>query len=123
MALSYEIDRERRLVRIRMAVSVHADEMRKLMDALREDPDLDPSWPVLVDARDITETPRYNEMVQLVEISRRSPIRDDVRRAFVVNSDLLYGAARMAGILAGSLNRKYPVFRDEKSAERYLLGN
>ena len=119
-SVTYEIDREHRLVRIRMRGALRSQDLLAVTSAMRSDADLNPEWGVLVDTREMTEAPRYNEMQQLVDIARKSPMRADSRRVFLVSSTVMYGAARMASTLAGEYGRQYLVCREEADALRWI---
>ena len=122
VSVSYEIDREHRLVRIRMQGALRAQDLLAVTSAMQSDAELNPEWGVLVDTREVTEAPRYSEMQQFVNIARRSPMRDDSRRVFLVNSPVLYGVARMASTLAAEYGRQYQVCREEADALRWIAG-
>lgn len=121
-SVTYELDRQHRLVRIRMRGNVLSQDLLAVTGAMRQDPALDPAWGVLVDTREVTEPPRYSEMQQLVVIARRSPMSAASRRAFLVNSSVLFGAARMASTLANEFGRRYQVYREEADALRWIEG-
>ncbi len=122
-SVSYEIDREHQLVRIRMQGVLCAQDLLAVTSAMRSDPELNPEWGVLVDAREVTKAPRYSEMPQFVNIVRRSPMHADSRRVFLVNSPVLYGVARMASTLTGEFGRHYRVCHEEADALRWIAGD
>lgn len=121
-SVTYEIDREHRLVLIRMQGRVLSRDLLAVTGAMQDDPALDRGWGVLVDTREVTEAPHYTEMQNFVGISRRSPMSKESRRAFLVNSSVLFGVARMASTLASEFGRRYQVFRDEEDAYRWIAG-
>lgn len=119
MAITYEIDVERRTILVRATGELTEHELLDCHHRLARDPAVRPEFSILFDLRGArgesiaTEGIRALAGLPLV-LSQTS------RRAVVVGTDLGYGMARMYGLRRGDRMRAFEVFRDLEEAKRWV---
>ena len=115
MPVSYTIEPRLHLVVASCQPPVTYQQLLGFMAALREDPDFEPSMRQLTDARWLLSSYSGDEIRGL---ARSSPYGEGSRRAIVVSSEAIYGAARMYGaqIRAGKIG----VFKSVDDAIAWL---
>ncbi|GAC1458661.1 MAG: hypothetical protein PVSMB1_08550 [Gemmatimonadaceae bacterium] len=118
MAVTYNIDPNRRLVTSRLWGAVTDDEVRDHNHRLRNDPAFDPSYRQLTDMTGITEILATTGMIN--ETSINQFFNPGTRRALVASSDAAFGMARMFALKAEGVGQTIEVFRDLRSAEAWL---
>jgi len=116
--ITYDIDKQQRLVVSRLWDVVTNDEVDDHNRTLRTDPDFDPSYRQLIDLSGITEiritTPKVTATAQ------DQYFTPGTRRAFFAPEDVAFGLARMFATRAEAAGQKIGVFRDRKKAEEWL---
>jgi hypothetical protein len=119
MAYEYSIDHEQRRVYARMSGPLTIDEVRQLVDELKNDPRVLGGFGELIDLRDASTDSISADDVRYLATA----ILDaSTRRAFVTSDVLTYGLARMFEIYR-ALHRKpdtSAVFRSRDDAETWL---
>ncbi len=119
MAYEYSIDHEQRIVYARMSGPLTIDEVRQLVDELKNDPRVMGGFGELIDLRDASTDLISSDDVRHLATSM---LDASTRRAFVTSDVLTYGLARMFEIYR-ALHR-WPdtsaVFRRLDDAEAWL---
>jgi len=96
MPAFYKIDKERKLVMSTASgVLILADALAHQKQLLK-DPDFDPSFSQLLDFTHVTDVQLSSEEVR--RLARTTVFSTNSRRAFLANSDLKFGLARMFSI-------------------------
>jgi len=116
--ISYEIDRERGLVRTTAVGALSRTELFEHIERLRDDPDLPAQLLEIWDARGIGEVDLQSSDVRMaIELIVRSPVYRQATMAVIATSHVIYGLARMAQALAPW---ELAVFRDEAEALAWI---
>ena len=77
--------------------------------------------PELFDARDATTSLMAPEVRRLVDVMRTYAKQQAIGpTALVTRNDVVFGMARMYGILSGDFDPRFSVFRNMTDAERWL---
>lgn len=97
--------------------TITARDLERFSESVTADATVDPSWPVLVDARETTSAAVATETI-VSRASRPRPQR--TRVAIVAGTDAVYGVARMFQILAEGKGGEIGVFRSLGDAETWL---
>ena len=120
MPVTYEIDRDRRLVRTRCAGAVTMAEVLGHFDELERDPARPERLDVLLDLTGSTTLPGSDQLRTVA--ARISAVRTPRfgRMAIVADRDSMFGMARMFGVFAEAYFTASKVFRDLPEAERWL---
>jgi hypothetical protein len=120
MPLSYEIDKQNRLVACTASGFVTLNEANVFREQLLHDPDFDPTYSQLTDLTGVTGTELTADQIRmLAETSIFSP---GVRRALIGPSELVFGFARMFEIVRGLRGENdIRVFRNGTEALAWLL--
>ena len=118
MPVSYQIDRERRIVYTKAFGVLTNSDILDFQKRLREDPEFEPDFRQFADCRAIDEMGVTREGVE--EASSRSPFSHGSRRALVVSSDVAFGMARMLENLRHDAGDEIRVFREAEEARRWL---
>ena len=115
---SYRIDVARRLVLSRAWGVFTAPDLYDHYTSLAADPAFDPSFPQLVDLRDVERVDMEPSII------RRHALEflfaSGTQRALVTSSDVEYQLARMYGTFAAYVPQNVRVFRDMHDAEQWL---
>ena len=119
MPYSYAIDRDQRVVYVRMSGPLTMAEIQEIVDTLTANPEVQSGFGELIDLREAT-----TDAVSADDVRRIAAATLDAvgRRAFVTTDVLTYGLARMFEIYR-ALNRKpdqIAVFRRIRDAEAWL---
>jgi hypothetical protein len=111
MPSSYKIDKENRLViSTGTGVLTMADALAH-QEQLLKDPDFDPSFSQLLDFTHVTDVELSSEEIH--RLARTTVFSANSRLAFLANSDLKLGLARMFAIIRESFGEKgIRVFRN-----------
>ncbi len=112
------VDPPRRLVVSRAFGVLRDDDLYAHHDALRSDPDFEPTFRQLYDFRDVERVEVTSEAVDA--LANQSPFGAGSRRAFVVASDLAFGLARMYQAMVEPQGHVLRVFRDFAAACEWL---
>jgi hypothetical protein len=91
MAWTVQVDREHRLVYVRMSEVVAFFDFAAMQDALHDDRDFDPQLPLLIDLRDADVRLTQGNMLSLAERTRLQP---STRIAILTNPAALIDHAR-----------------------------
>jgi hypothetical protein len=118
MPASYEIHPTLPLVRTRLWGVVTFPELVELYRAIAADPQFDPSFWQLADARDASEV--HVDSAQARTIAELNVFARGARRAIVAAADEPFGVARMMESYSEMAEQAVQVFRDLDSAERWL---
>jgi hypothetical protein len=118
----YTVDKTSRLIRTRCHGNVTLREVLSHFQALRDDPNSVGSLDVILDLREMTSTPDAEEI-------RRAARGPDTLRgvlrfgscAILVNTDVMYGLARMWEMLVEESFTAVVVFKSAAEAEDWLL--
>lgn len=122
MPMSYDIDAEGRMVRVRVEGSPSYDELLACFAAYTQDPRFRPGMPILVDDRARTESPSAQEIRRMAHDSKAQPQPvEGSRCALLVASDLQFGLSRMYELMMEGGPMEVRVFRDEDEAVAWLL--
>jgi hypothetical protein len=124
MPFKYAIDHEARLVSVTVSGQVTAEEALKAFEEIVSHSDFRPGMKVLSDHRQM-ETVMPTRFVGAL-ISRVRSFREKLsgaRWAMVETSAAGYGMARMASVLAESMQVEIQVFRTVEEARLWLLGS
>jgi hypothetical protein len=117
---SYEIDKDQKLVFSTASGVLTLDDGLAHQDQLLADKDFDPAFSQLIDFTGVTEMAIDSAGVRALAI--RSIFSHGSRRAFLVNSELVFAFSRMF-VLFRSLAGEHhiEIFRDRKEALDWLL--
>jgi hypothetical protein len=118
MPASYRIDVARRLVLSRAWGVFTAQELYDHFNTLAADPLFDPSFPQLVDLREV-ERP-YLEPSIIGRHALEYLFGGSTQRAIVTSSGVEYQLARMYATIAAYVPQNVRVFRDMHDAEQWL---
>ena len=119
MAYSYEVDRDHRVVRVRMSGSLTLAEVHQVVAQIAADPGVTGHFVELIDLREATTDKISADDVRNIAAAT---LDATTRRAFVTSDVLTYGLARMFEIYR-TLSRKQDeiaVFRHIADAEQWL---
>ena len=118
MAMSYTIDRVRRVVLTRAWDVLTFKELRDVMTRIAADPAFDADFASLADLSGITSIDIDPSGVASIALA---PVfAPATRRAIVAPTDLAFGMARMFATYAGQASQDVRVFRDMALAEAWL---
>jgi len=121
MPSSYKIDKENRLVISTGSGVLTLPDALAHQEQLLKDPDFDPSFSQLLDFTHVTDVELSSEEIH--RLARTTVFSANSRRAFLVNSDLKFGLARMFAIMRESFGEKgIRVFRNSDDALDWVLG-
>ena len=118
MPATYSIDTHRKIVLSRIWGVATEDEIHDHGERLRNDPEFRPDFRQLIDMRELTEILVGSEMVR--DAARNQFFSPGVKRAFVANSDVAFGMARMYAIASEHAGQTIEVFREMHAAEAWL---
>lgn len=118
MPYSYRIDQTLRFVFDKGEGRVTDAEMWAAQDRMIDDPALDPSFDRIIDCTDVTEFAVSGDTIR--QLARRSPFDANVRRAFVVKSDLVFGMARMFQSYVDSDAQQSRIFESMAQARQWF---
>lgn len=120
MPVSYEIDKQRRLVVCTATGVCTAEEVVGFREQLLSDRDFDPSFSQFVDATGLGRAEISPEQVR--SLGEQSPFSANSRRALVAESDLGFALLRVYEIVRGLRgDRHVRVFRTRAAAMDWLL--
>ena len=120
MPVSSKIDKERRLVICEAFGDLVSEDGPALQRLIADDPDFDPSFSQLLDMTRVTSVDVNAEAVR--RLAQTSVFSPAARRAFVVNSEVLFGFSRMFEILRDAKGATaVKIFRSRDEAMRWLL--
>jgi len=114
----FEIDAARRLVLSTLSGTVKDDDLRVHMNDLARHPDFDPTYAQLWDLRGAANSDVTG--AGLRGLRGQGPWNSATRRAFVCDSDLSFGMARMAEALNDQRPSEIRVFREMSEALDWL---
>jgi len=119
MSMSYIIHAGRRVVVMRGAGVLTAEEIYDAREKIRTDRTFDPSYAQLFDLRDVAQVDiSLPAMARLAASAVFSP---GVRRAFVCTDDIQYQMAETYSALSEPHEQVIHVFREMNVAEAWLL--
>jgi hypothetical protein len=121
MPVSYEIDRDRGLIRTRCYGPTTLPEVLEHFEVLRAQPDLPERLDGLLDLTDMVGAPERDQL-RAIAGGMKGMTSQVTFGAFaiVAPGDLLFGMSRMLGIFAEGLIASTGVFRTLPEAERWL---
>ena len=123
MPMTYRIDQDSQLVRIKGQGLVTDDEMVACIAELREDPSLQPHMNTLSDMTNIDVGFTSKGVVEMIAVMKQSSDRRSAARAAIVtNSDVAFGMARMfqAQSAIWDQDPQFRIFRDMGEACEWL---
>lgn len=115
MPARYTIDKAQRTVFMTIRGKLDMADVRDVVGRLIQDPDFDPVFQELVDARDMTLPNLFYEDFQSIS-DHVDPFSHQSRRAIVAPEGVLYGIARMYQLIRGGENTRVFSSRDEALA-------
>jgi hypothetical protein len=117
MGVTYRVDVERRLLVVVLAGVVTDRDLDRLSEEVRNDPSVDPAWPVLVDASTLNPSGITAETLRArASVPRPNPV--DV--AIVAPTDVVFGLARMFQMVSEGRGNHIEVFRYPGEALAWL---
>lgn len=122
MPISYEVDPTAGLIRVKASGDIHPREVFRHLDQLASDPALGPGLGVLVDVREMTRAPTAEEF-KVIAPAYGAAGRgrfEGTRRAFVVSTPLMFGAARQFAVAAEPWGVEIRPFYHETDAIAWL---
>ncbi|HKF19984.1 MAG TPA: hypothetical protein VKE93_00370 [Candidatus Angelobacter sp.] len=120
MPVTYEIDKERRLVVCTVTGIVGFEDVLRFRQQLLGDSDFDPNFSELVDATRITRTDIRPDQAR--SFAEESPFSLKSRRALVAGNDLGFALLRVYEIVRGLRgDRQVRVFRNRAAALEWLF--
>ncbi|HMF91964.1 MAG TPA: hypothetical protein VKL40_15075 [Candidatus Angelobacter sp.] len=120
MPVSYEIDKEKRLVVCNVTGFCTADDVLGFHKRIVNDREFDPGFSQLVDCTGITGSDIAPGQMKFV--AAQSPFSLDSRRALIADSDLGFALLRVYEIVRGLRgDRQVRVFRSRAAALEWLL--
>jgi len=121
MGFDLRVDVPRRLVHITFDGTVNPATIAELRQAVLAHPDFDPGYDQLIDGRAVEKLEDVDAgTVRAMAGNREGVHEPGARRAFVMNSDLKFGLARIFELLANQRSRGVRIFRDYDEAVRWL---
>ena len=118
MPASYSIDVARRLVLSRAWGVFTAADLFEHYHTLGEDPLFDPSFPQLIDLREVERVDMVPSVIQRHALEHL--FASGTQRALVTSSDVAYQLARMYAAFAAYVPQNVRVFREMSEAETWL---
>jgi hypothetical protein len=121
MPVTYEIDRERRLIRTRCVGPVTLPEVLEHFDVLQRDPACPERLDVVLDLSEQVTLPEADQLRTVA--ARIAEVRNlrFGRLAIVVDRDSMFGMARMFEVFAEAQFAASKVFRSWDEAERWVV--
>ncbi|HTY80196.1 MAG TPA: hypothetical protein VMI34_20380 [Candidatus Bathyarchaeia archaeon] len=121
MALRYEIDAQRKNIRVTAMGEVSPEDLVNLHHRFATTPEVRPDYSILFDLRH-AEAPRDGFSSDGVRTLAALPniLSPAARRAVVVRTVLGFGIARMYGLRRGDRMTDFAVFRDLGEAECWI---
>jgi hypothetical protein len=120
MPVSYEIDKQQRLVVCTATGVCTADDVLRFREQLLSDSRFDPDFSELVDATGVSRAEISPEQVRFV--AEGSPFSANSRRALVAANDLGFALLRVYEIVRGLRgDRQVQVFRSRAEALQWLV--
>jgi hypothetical protein len=121
MPIRYEVNSAERVVRIEVRGSVGVTEVLDHLERLAADPSITPGMAALVDVRGLTRVPSLEEGEAMtrgfgVGYGRFA----GSRRAFIVESTVMFGAVRQFAVTAQRWGVEIAPFVDESAALRWI---
>jgi hypothetical protein len=120
MSITYEVDSEREMVLVVATGPLTLDDMLDIRHRIAQDPACPRHYDRLIDLRGVSKFPNKLELSMLAERMIRDPGSPGARRAFVADSDAVYGTFRMLEQLARESQEKWRTFRSIEEAELWL---
>jgi hypothetical protein len=121
MPVTYELDRERRLIHTRCVGAVLLSEVLQHFADLRDDASLPTQLSVLLDLSEMSTAPDRERLRAVVnEVKSIGPERRWGALAIVARTDLLFGMSRIFGIFVEDSFTSTGVFRRREEAEAWL---
>ena len=119
--MTYQIDRERRWIEIKLAGAITADDTMASMKGMYADPNYSDDLSGIVDCRGLTNVLNLTDVREVAEmqLARPGPAWRS-KRAVVVSSPEQYGATRLFMIFAESGPVQYSVFYNMEAALQWL---
>jgi hypothetical protein len=118
MPYSFVIDPEHRLVISAAWGILRGEELVAHARALKAEPGFEPSFAQVADLRGITEV--LVGSAGLLSLARHNPFGAGSRRAVIVATDVVFGMARMYGLMSDDTPDELRVFREEAEALEWL---
>ena len=113
----YSIDTEKRLVVVRFASRVIAEDITRYAERLRSHPDFEPTFSEIADLREVEELElQAQDFLKLADTI--DPFSVEAKRAFVVRTSVQKHAARMHKILR--TQRHFEIFHSVEEAKQWI---
>lgn len=119
MAFDLSIDPDRRLATVTHHGQSDKAECLRVLDLLAADPRIGPNFGVLIDVRQISFTPTFDELRQLTH-HLSTNLRNRV--AFLAATPLQYGIARQSGTMSQMRGAQVETFYQPEEAIAWLTG-
>ena len=121
MALNYEIDTERKNIRVTATGEISPEQFVDLHRHFADTPAVRADFSILFDLRQAQVSPDGFTTDGVRTVASLPAILDPAsRRAVVVRTDFGFGTARMYGLRRGDRMTAFEVFRDLGEAERWI---
>jgi hypothetical protein len=117
--ISFHIDTAQRLVRTRVWGRIGDEHVRGLYRHLVADPRFRPDFRQLTTVDDNVQFTLSHRTI--AEVAAMPVFRAGTRRAVVASTEVAFGLARMFSLIAERVGQVVRVFREEASAERWIL--
>lgn len=117
MASAYRIENGLRLVLIYIGGRLDDQGMKAGIQSLMAEPDFDPTYGELIDARGIDSAITFNGMIS---VGAKSPFKHGTKRAFVVTELFSRGIANQYGFLSTRGGSSFRVFSSVPKAIEWL---
>lgn len=119
MPLTYEVDREHRLVRSHGSGHLTMADLLDYFAATRADPAYEENMHRLMDLREVTQLPSSDDIRALAAFARTKAPVANARMAILASSDLAFGVSMMFKAFVG-YGERLIVVRDEAEATAWL---
>ena len=121
MPITYNVDPQRKVVVATVEGDMTLEEVLNFRVRMAQDPACKPHYARLIDLRGVTRFPNKQEMTIIAERLVRDPGFPGARRAFVAQTDAVYGTFRMLEQLAEDSQEQWRTFRSADEAELWLM--
>lgn len=120
MPLTFQIDREERILRSHGSGVLTVSDLLTYFAETRAHPDYEPGMNRVMDLRAITQLPSSEDIRSLAAFARTKAPVETARMAIIAPSDLAFGVSMMFKAFVG-YGERLIVVRDEREAMDWLL--
>ena len=119
MPLTFQVDRENRIVRSRGTGELTTADLLEYFTNTRADPNYEESMGRIMDLREVTQLPSSEDVRSLAAFARSKAPVPDARMAIIAPSDLAFGVSMMFKAFVG-YGERLLVVRDEQEAMAWV---